>query len=106
MDAICPDASLETLRPLCYRGMYRLQGDLCRCFHEGSLQGVQVVVALLASHVLQNSPQFIVQGFEVWTLRRLILGADTPGTSFAATPESSWPCGQELSSAGRPISDP
>jgi hypothetical protein len=63
-------------------------------------------VALLASHVLQNSPQFIVQGVEVWIPRGPIFGADKPGTFFAATPESSWPCGQELSSAGRPISDP
>ena len=76
MAALCLDASLETLRPLFYRGTHRLQGDLCRCFHEGSLQTVQVVVSLLASHVLQNSPQFIVPGFEVWTLRGPILGAD------------------------------
>jgi len=33
-------------------------------------------VALSASHVLQNSPQFIVQGVEVWTTRGPILGAD------------------------------
>ena len=66
MVTLCPNASLETLQPLCYRGTH-LQGDLCRCFHEGSLQAVQVVVALSASHVLQNSPQFIVLGVEVWT---------------------------------------
>jgi hypothetical protein len=47
--------------------MHRLPGDLCHCFHEGFLQTVQVVVTLLASHVLQNSPQFIVPGVEVWT---------------------------------------
>ena len=76
MGALRLDASLETLRPLCYRGTHRLQGDLCRWFHEGSLQTVQVVVALSASHVLQNSPQFTVQGDEVWTLRGPILGAD------------------------------
>jgi hypothetical protein len=76
MAALCPDASLETLRPLCYRGTHRFQGDLCRCFHEGSLQPVQVVVTLSASHVLQNSSQFIVQGVEVWTPRGPILGAD------------------------------
>jgi hypothetical protein len=33
-------------------------------------------VTLLASHVLQNSPQFIVPGVEVWTSRGSILGAD------------------------------
>jgi len=62
MAGLCLDTSLETLRPFCYRGTHRLQGDLCRCFHEGSLQTVQVVVTLLASHVLQKSPQFIVPG--------------------------------------------
>jgi len=72
MAALC----LDTLWPLCYRSMHCLQGDLCHCFHEGSLQTVQVVVTLSASHVLQNSPQFIVQGFEVWTPRGPILGAD------------------------------
>ena len=76
MAALCPEASLETLRPLCYRGTQRLQEDLCRCFREVSLQEVQVVVALSASRVLQNSPQFIVQGVEVWTPRGPILGAD------------------------------
>jgi len=76
MAALCLDASLETLRPLCYRGTHRLQEDLCRWFHEGSLQTVQVVVTLLASHVLQNSPQFIVPGVEIWTPRGPILGAD------------------------------
>ena len=76
MAAFCLEASRETLRPLWYRGTHRLQGDLCRCFHESSLQTVQVLVTLLASHVLQNSPQFIVRGFEVWTPRGPILGAN------------------------------
>ena len=67
MAALCPDTSLETLRPLCYSDTHHLQGDLCRCFHEGSLQTFRVVVTLLASHVLQNSSHFIVQGVEVWT---------------------------------------
>ena len=76
MAALCLDASLEMLQPFCYRGTYHLQGDLCCCcFHEGSLQTLQVVVMLLASHVLQNSPQFIVPGVEVWTPRGSILGA-------------------------------
>jgi len=76
MAALCLDGSLETLRPLCYCCTHRLQVDLCRCFHEGSLQTVQVVATLLASHVLQNSPQFIVPRFEVWTPRGPILGTD------------------------------
>jgi hypothetical protein len=76
MAALCREASLETLRPRCYRGTHRFQEDLCRCFHEESLQTVQVVVMLLASHVLQNSPQFTAQGVEVWTPRGPILGTD------------------------------
>ena len=76
MAALCPDASPETLRPLCLRRTDRLQGDLCRCFHKGYLQAAQVVVTLSASHVLQNSSQFILQWAEVWTLRGPILGAD------------------------------
>ena len=73
---LCPNASLETLRPLCYHGMHRLEGDLCCCFHERSLQAVQVVVTLSASHVLQTSPQFIVREVAVWTPRGPNLGAD------------------------------
>jgi len=69
-------SSFSFLKTLCYRGTHRLQGDLCRYFHEGSLQTVQVVVTLSASHVLQKSPRFIVQGVEVWTPRGPILGAD------------------------------
>ena len=76
MAAPFPDPSLETLRPLCYRGTHRLQWDLCRCFHERYFQTVQVIVTLSTSHVLQNSQQFIVQGFEVWTPRGSILDAD------------------------------
>ena len=100
MAAICLDASLETLRPLCYRGTHRLQGDLCRFFHEGSLQTIQVVVTLLASHVLQKSPKFIVPGVEVWTPRGPILDADKDRNvppqpllsllSFWAGNESCW----------------
>ena len=105
MAALCLDASLETLRPLFYRGTRRLQGDLCRCFHKGSLQTVQVVVTLLASHVSQISPQFIVPGGEVWTPRGPILGADKGRN----VPRSySWVVlafGQEVSPAGRPIHD-
>jgi len=76
MTALCLDASLKTPRPICYRGTHRLQGDLCHCFHEGSLQTVQVFVTLLASPVLQNSPQFIVPVDEFWTPRGPILGVD------------------------------
>ena len=67
MATLCLNACLEMLQPLCYRSTHCLQGDLCRYFHEESLQTVQVVVMLSASHVLQNSPQFIDQGAEVWS---------------------------------------
>ena len=76
MVSFCPSTSLGTLQPLCYCGMHLLQGYLCHYFHEGSRQAVQVVVTLSACHVLQNSPQFIVQGVEVWTPRGPILAAD------------------------------
>ena len=67
MAALCLDASLETLRPPCCRRTLRLQGNLCRCIHKGYPQALQAVVMVLTRHVLQNSPQFIVQGFEVCT---------------------------------------
>jgi len=105
MADLCLDANLEKLRPLCYRGMQRLQADLCRCFHEGSLQAVQVVVTLSASHVLQYSPQFIVPGVEVWTSRGPILGADK-GRNVPPQPLlSRLGFGQEVSPAGGPIPD-
>jgi len=76
MATLCLDANLETLQPLCCRRMLRLQGDLCRCLPKGSPQALQAVVTLLARHVHQNSPQFIVQGFDVCTPRKPILDAD------------------------------
>ena len=76
MAALCLDASLETLRPPCCRRTLRLQGDRCRCLHKGSPQALQAVGTLLARHVFQNSPQFIVQGFEVCIPRKPILCAD------------------------------
>ena len=88
---------LETLLPLCYCGIHRLQGYLCHSFHEGSLQTVQVVVTLLASLVLQNSPQFTVQGVEVWTHRGSILGtvggqkvSPQPLLSYLGLVDRSW----------------
>jgi hypothetical protein len=44
-------------------------------------------VMLSARHVLQNSPQFIVHGVEVWASRGPILGADK-GRNFP--PQNSW----------------
>jgi len=76
MAALCLDASRETLRPRCCRRTLRLQGDLCRRLRKGSPQVLQAVVTLSARHVLQNSPQIIVQGYEVCNPRKPILGAD------------------------------
>ena len=58
---------LEMLQPLCSCHMHCLQRDLCHCLHKGSLQALQAVVVLSAHHVLQKSPQFIIQGVEVCT---------------------------------------
>jgi hypothetical protein len=76
MVTLCLDTSLETLWPICYRHTHHRQEDLCHHFHEGSLQGLQAVATLLASHVLQKSPQFTVQEVQVWTPREPILGTD------------------------------
>jgi len=66
MAALRLDASFGMLRPLCCRCMLHLLGDVCRCLHKGS-QALKAVVTLSAYRVLQNSPQFIVQGFGVCT---------------------------------------
>jgi len=67
MATLCLDASLETLQPLCCRCTLHLQVDLCCCLQKASPQVLQVVVILSAHRVLQNSPQFIAQDFEVCT---------------------------------------
>jgi len=67
MAALCLDASLETLRPLCCHLTLRLLGASLPLLDKESPRAVQAVVMLSALHVPQNSPQFIVQGFEVWT---------------------------------------
>ena len=85
MAALCLDASLETLRSLCFRLTLRFQGDLCRCLHKGSPEALQAVVTVSAPHVLQISRQFIVQGFEVYTPRKSILGANE-GQKFPPQP--------------------
>ena len=76
MAAISLEASLEMLQPLCCRCMLCLQGDLCCCLHKWSPQALQCTVMLSAHNVLQKSPQFIFQSFEVCTPRKPILGAD------------------------------
>jgi len=76
MAALCLDANLEMLRPLCCRRMLHLRGGSPPCLHKGSLQALQAVVMLTARHVLQNSPQFILQGFEVCTPQKPILSTN------------------------------
>jgi hypothetical protein len=60
MAALCLSASLQILRPLCWRRTLRLRGELCCCLHKESPQAVQAVVTLSSCHVLQNSLQFII----------------------------------------------
>jgi len=67
MDTLCLDTSLETLWPLCCCRTHCPQWDLCRCLQKGTLQARQAIVTLPAHQVLRNSPQFRVQGVEVWT---------------------------------------
>jgi hypothetical protein len=64
MAPLCINASLGKLRPLC---MHCLKVDLCRHFHEGFFQALKVVVVVVLSahHVLQKSPQVLVQEVEV-----------------------------------------
>jgi len=95
MAARCLDARLETLRPLC-------------CPHPpspvGTLQAVQTVVMLSARHVLQKQPTVYCAG--VWGLHCPRTNSRRwwrPEGFSAATPESSWRCGQELSPTGRPL---
>jgi len=57
MAVLCPNASLEMLWPLCYCGTHFSSGISSGCLGCDAF----------GSHVLQNSPQFIVQGVEVWT---------------------------------------
>jgi hypothetical protein len=92
MSILCLDASLEP------------HWSLCRCLHIGSPQVLQAVVMLLACHVLQKIPQFIVQGFEVCTPQKQIIDTDE-GQKVPLQPPLS--ClgllGKELSPAGRSI---
>ena len=75
MATLCLDTSLETFRPLCRHSTLHHQGDLCRCLHEESPQALQAVVMLSARRVHQNSPQFIVQSYDICTPHKSILGA-------------------------------
>jgi hypothetical protein len=102
MAALSLDASLETLRPIYSRGTRHLQGNLCRCFHEGSLQTVRVVVALLVSHFLQNSPQFLVRGLRSGLPEGQFSALIKVGTFLRSHSRDVLALGQELSPAVRP----
>jgi len=65
--ALCLNANLDMLQPICCHRTHCLQTVLCSCLHEVSLQALQAVVTLSACLVLQNSPKSIVQGGEVCT---------------------------------------
>jgi len=93
MATLCLNTSLEMLRPLCCRRTHRLQEALCHCLRKGSPRAVKAVTMLSACHVLQNSPQFIVQGFEVCTPQGPIFGTDEGqkvALAFWAGTESCW----------------
>jgi len=59
MAALCLDASLEMLQPLCCCHMLRLQGDLCLCLHKVSPQTLQAVMTLSAHLVLQAAQSLL-----------------------------------------------
>jgi hypothetical protein len=54
MDAVCLDASLETLRLLCCRRTNRSQWVFRRCFHEGSLQAFQAIRHAMPSKITHS----------------------------------------------------
>ena len=64
MAALCLDASLEMLRHSAAATRPVSKG-ISAAASRGSPQALQAVVMLWACHALQNSPQFIVQCFEV-----------------------------------------
>jgi len=131
MAALCLDTSLQKLRPLCCCCTLHLQGDLCCSLHKGSPQALQAFVTLSACHVLQNSPQFnplnaelnpichllaLVGAHPIFDVSRIrgLRSALPEGQSLALMKARrflyshswlSWPFGQELSPAGRPILD-
>jgi hypothetical protein len=101
MAAQCLDASLETLRPLCYRRTLRLQGDLCHCFHKGSPQALHAVVTLSARHFLQKQPTVYCPRFwglhypkansrRSWSPSRFRHSHSWVFLAFWAGPDSCW----------------
>ena len=63
MAALCLDAIIETLRPLCCRRTLRLQGDLCRFPHNRSPQAVQPVVKVSVKLCPPKQPTVYCPGF-------------------------------------------
>ena len=76
MAALCLDSSLETFSHSTIVARTISRGSSAAAITRDLFRLVQVVVTLSASRVLQNSPQFIVLGVEVWAPREPILGTD------------------------------
>jgi len=100
MAVLCLDASHETLQPLCYCHMHRIQGDVCCCLHKGSLQALQTVVMLLACHVLQTIHSLLSRGLRfalpegqflaLMKARRFLLSYSWVVLDLQAGAESYW----------------
>ena len=100
MAALCLDASLETLRRLCCHHTHCLQGDLCRCLHVGSLQALQVVVILSASHSFKTAHSLRPRGLRSGLLegqfsalrkaRRFLRSHSSVVLALWAVAESCW----------------
>jgi hypothetical protein len=78
MPALCLHTNLEKLGHSAI-GARTISTGISATAFTRDLQVAQVVVTLSASHVLKNSPQFIVQGVEFWTPKGSILSADKCG---------------------------
>jgi len=105
MATLCLDASLKMLWPLCCHLKLHLQRDLCCCLQKEFPQDLQAVVTLFPCHVLQNIPVYCPG---IWGMHYLKANSWCwwrPESSSTDIPELSWPFGQELNPAGRPIPD-
>jgi len=69
MAALCLDASLEMLQPLCSRCMLLLQGDLCRCLPKRSPQALHIsqFSVLMKARSFLCSYSWVVLAFWVGT---------------------------------------
>jgi len=94
MAALCPYASLETLRPLCYRGTHRFQGGSLPLLSRGISLGCPGCDAF-GKPCPPKQPTVCSPGG--WGLDSPTANPghwQRPDRSSAATPESFWPCGK------------